>query len=277
MPSSNSSPGSRREPSWSTAPTIWWKFATYGPNLALDLPYLFLALAGIAYLLVGLYTILRRPVAPSRLFFLWCAAWAVVGIFTPTLALRNDAAGRAIFLIEDLARVFLAPLTLHLFLRFPGPKAGERQISQTSRRALPFLYLPAAVLAGLHLDLALTGGTWLFGPASSAALELFDRIDLVHWAAFALASLGVLLLRRREGEAEERRQRQWVAVGLAFGYLPFVAFYLLPWVFGATPDRLGSGAGRRAARLRAADLRLRDPALPAVGLGTIVRDASFRF
>ena len=196
--------------------------------LHIDVPYVLLALAGIAYLLVGLYTILRRPVAPSGVFFAWCACWAVVGVFSPTLGLISDGLGRSIYLVEEVARVLLAPLTLHLFLRFPAAR-------QRTKPALALAYVPAALLVGLHLDLAVAGGRWLFGTPTREALRLLDRVDLLHWAGFALAALIALFLRRAEGEAEERRQRQWMLAGLAGGYLPFLALYLLPWVLGARP------------------------------------------
>lgn len=237
------------------------------PPVHIDLPYVLLALAGIAYLLVGLYTILRRPVAPSGVFFAWCACWAIVGVFSPTLALVSDDLGRAIYVVEDVARILLAPLTLHLFLRFPAAR-------QRVRRGLALAYVPAAVLVALHLDLAVAGGRWLFGRPGVDSLRLLDRVDLVHWAAFALAALVALFLRRAEGEAEERRQRQWILAGLAGGYLPFLALYLVPWVLGARPAEWVQAAAVAPLLLvpiafAYAILRHR-----LWDLGTIVRDAS---
>lgn len=50
------------------------------PSLAVDFPYLILALIGIAYLLIGIYTLLRDQRRPSFLFYLWCLASAVLYI-----------------------------------------------------------------------------------------------------------------------------------------------------------------------------------------------------
>jgi two-component system NtrC family sensor kinase len=238
------------------------------PPLAIDPTYVLLAVAGIAYLIVGLYTSLRRRSSPAGVFFAWCAAWAVVGIFSPTLGFSTDLLGRAIYLVEEIAVILLAPLTLHLFLRFPSAARGA------GRTAIAFAYVPATALMALHLDLAFTGGRWLFGRVDATSLAVLDRIDLAHWAVFAVASLVALFVRRREGQAEERRQRQWILAGLAAGYLPFLALYVLPWSIGARPSQWLSAIA--VAPLLLAPLAFAYAILRhrLWDLGAIVRDAS---
>ncbi len=208
------------------------------PPLRVDWRYLLLSLIAGVYLLIGLYTLLRDPQRPAFLFTLWCLASAAVYLLSP-LGLR-DVTGRAIYLVEELARLLLPPITLHLFLVFPPGLAPPRG----SRRAAPFLYLPAAVLLALQADLAVTGGRLLFGAPSAASLGLLDRLELAHLALYAIAAVAVLAHRLRRHPAwEERRQLQWVAVGLAAGYLPFVLLYLAPQAAGwRVPQALASGA-----------------------------------
>jgi two-component system, NtrC family, sensor kinase len=201
------------------------------PPLDLDLPFLILALIGAGYLLIGLFTLLRHGGTQGFLFYLWCLASAAFYLITPTPAMgAPDLLYRAFYLADELARILLPALTLHLFLVFPAPLVGARW---SARRAVPFLYLPAAALLALQADLALTGGRWIFGGFSEARVWALDRVELAHLAAFALAAVGVVGWRLARGrDWEQRRQMQWIAFGLAGGYLPFLLFYALPFTLG---------------------------------------------
>lgn len=193
------------------------------PALDVDLPWLVLAALSFGYLAVGLFTLWRTR--DGELFYLWCLTSAVFFGFSPVFPL--DRIGAAVFLSDELARLFLPPLTLHLFLSIPRPAEGAR------RRWLPFVYLPAAALAALQLDLALFGGRLLAGPPTSAAIVLLDRLELAHLALFAAAAIGVLAAKlRRVGDWEQRRQLLWLLVGMVGGYAPFFALYGLPWIAG---------------------------------------------
>lgn len=207
------------------------------PPLDIEFPYLILALISALYLAIGVYTLLRDRRREALLFFLWCLVSATVYLLSPTGL--SDFAGRAIYLVEESARLLLAPLTLHLFLVFP-----VRSERAWVRRLTPFLYLPAAALLVLQADLAATGGRLIFGPPIPSALQALDRFEMIHLAVFALLALGVLggrLLQREEWEA--RRQAQWIAVGLGAGYLPFLALYALPLIAGwRAPEWLTAGA-----------------------------------
>lgn len=197
------------------------------PPVAVDWAYLVLALIGILYLGIGLYTVLRDSRRPGLLFYSWCLASATLYLFTTSPPF--DLVDRWLFLGDQLARILLAPLTLHLFLSLPSPAIMGARL----RRAVPFLYLPAAFLLVLQADLAFFDGALVFGPPTAAALTALDRIEVVHLVAAALLAAGVLIARlRRHQEWEQRRQLQWVAVGLAAGYLPFVGLYAVPMVLG---------------------------------------------
>ena len=212
------------------------------PPLDVDYPYLILALIGAAYLLIGFYTLLKDgrrsddDGAPSRLFFLWCLASAAFYLLTPDN--HYDALGRLLYVGDLAGRLFLPPLTLHLFLVFPTWFGATRR----SRRALPFLYLPAAFLLLVEADL-LSGAGLLSGGDPRAALVRTDRLEVAHLAIYALVALAVLVLRlRREGGWEEERQLRWVAIGMLGGYLPFVAFYAVPFLLGAQWPELAVSA-----------------------------------
>lgn len=199
------------------------------PRLRFDVPYLVLALIGLAYLLIGFYTLWKDRRRPALLFYFWSLTSAVLYLVTPTPPF--DGVGKTLFLSDQLARLFLAPLTLHLFLVFPRPLLVGRR-----SRLAAFLYLPAVVLLVIQTDLML-GGRLVGDPAK--ALRALDQLELVHLVAFALTALGVLIWRlASRTEWEQRRQLVWISVGLAGGYLPFLGLYMVPRSLDFDPPRL---------------------------------------
>jgi two-component system NtrC family sensor kinase len=201
------------------------RVAYHRPPLSPDIPYLILVLIGAAYLLIGLYTLIRQQSREGFLFCLWCLTSALLYLVSPVPP--PDAEYRLAYIGDQLARCLLPPLTLHLFLVFPAAAGGLR------RRIAAFLYLPAAVLLALQLDLMLWNGRWLFGRVTAASLRALDHLDLLHLVAFSLAAVGVLVYRLlREPGWEQRRQLHWIIFGLAGGYLPFLVLYVLPFVLG---------------------------------------------
>lgn len=200
------------------------------PPLDIDWAYLVLALTGSLYLLIGVYTGIRERRPEAWLFYLWCLASATFYLVTPSGL--GDVTGRVLHAAEEVARALLPPLTLHLFLVFPRrlqPVGGDGRL-----RRIPFLYLPAAVLLALQVLLVVGTGRWVAAATAAELLPVLDRASLVHLVVFALAALAVLVHRlSRHQEWDERRQLQWIAVGLAVGYLPFLLFYVVPFTFGA--------------------------------------------
>ncbi len=192
------------------------------PPFDLDTPYLILALTGAAYLLIGLYTLIRQRERHSYLFYLWCLVSAGFYLLSPLMP-PIDRLDRAIYVFDELARLFLAPLTVHLFLTFPSPLRPARW---REGRLLPFLYLPAALLATLQFDV-------IFRRPSAGAIWVLDRLDLAHLLGAAIAAIALLAWRIARGrDLEGQRQVRWIAFGLAGGYLPFLALYAVPYLFG---------------------------------------------
>ena len=196
------------------------------PPLAIDWAYLVLALIGATYLAIGLYTLLRDRRAPARIFYLWCLVSALVYV----LSARGpfDLTGKSLYLLEEVARVLLAPLTLHLFVVFPA-------VWRRLRPAVPFFYLPAGFLLLMQADLVLFDGRWLFSGQIAGAIAMLDRLEVFHLAVFGLAAGALLIWRLRRGDRQTERHRQatWIAVGMVGGYLPFALFYMLPFVLGS--------------------------------------------
>jgi len=198
------------------------------PPLDLDLPWLALAALGIVYLAVGLYTLWRTE--SGTLFFLWCLASAALYVFSPVFPV--DRFGAWTFTGDQLARLLLPPLTLHLFLSIPDP-------GRVRRSAIALLYAPAAALAAIQLDLVLRGADSLFGRPTRNLLAALDRIEILHLAVFAILSVIVLARKIRGATSwEQHRQLLWLVVGTAGGYLPFLLLYALPFLAGRRPGEL---------------------------------------
>ena len=192
------------------------------PGLTLDWAYIVLALTGIAYLLIGLYTLSRQRTRPILLFHLWTLTSAALYLLTPVAPF--DGIDRIFYLVDSVCRLLLPPLTLHFFLMFPA-----RPRSRWLRHAAPWLYLPATALLVVQFDQIFGNGN-LTGGLSAATLERQDRIELALLVTFALAAaamLGRSLLSRHGWE--QGRQSQWIAFGVAGGYLPFLLLYVVPF------------------------------------------------
>lgn len=203
------------------------------PPLTIDFAYLLLVLSGTASLAVGLYTVGRAPSdRGARLFFAWSVATAAVYLISHPPGFAYDSLARLGFLIEELGRLVLAPLTLHLFLVFPRDRE-----TVGAPRWWPLLYAPACALALLHLGLF--GGLGWPGGSSRGALQRLDQLVLAHLILGAGVAVATLIWRaRRFTEAEPRRQAAWIALGLAAGYLPFLALELVPLMVGAQLPQL---------------------------------------
>ncbi|MCH9649247.1 MAG: PAS domain S-box protein [Deltaproteobacteria bacterium] len=207
------------------------------PALAIDLPYLILAIIGAIYLIIGLYTLLRSRQQAGSLFYAWCLLYALLFLLTDIG--EFDPADRLFYSLDQLARLLLPALTVHFFLVFPG------RLSQStlSRRILPFLYLPGAVLLALQADLMFASGRFLLGAdrneaALGSAISVLQRLDQYHLVLFSLAVAGLLAFRlHKERNWEERRQVQWIALGMSVGYLPLLGYLL----FQELPFSVGRG------------------------------------
>ncbi|HYO14190.1 MAG TPA: histidine kinase dimerization/phospho-acceptor domain-containing protein, partial [Thermoanaerobaculia bacterium] len=207
------------------------------PPLNVDFPYLVTALIGVVYLLIGLFTSVRQKEGQGFLFYLWCLTSALVYLLTLTPA--PDLVFATIYLVDTVAYFLLPALTVHLFLVFPT----RLQAQWWRERLIPFVYLPAAALTAIMIDQSLLGGI-LAGKPTRASIERLDRLALVHLGVFSLAAVGLLAWRLvRERSWEQNSRLKWVAFGVTGGYLPFLAFYVLPYVLDLrSPELLNTFA-----------------------------------
>jgi two-component system, NtrC family, sensor kinase len=208
------------------------------PPLHVDFSYLVLTVIAVVYLFIGLY-ILRRGISrQSALFTLWCLASAGVYLLTPAIP-PADGVDRLIYVIDELARLLLPPLTLHFFVIFPQPLTLGSGLDRWTRRLIPLLYAPSAALFVFQLDLIFTGGALFAGAPTPTRILLIDRLGLSLLVGYAFCAVAALIAHlQRTQRWEQGRQVTWIAVGLAAGYLPFLGLYLLPTTAGMEATEL---------------------------------------
>jgi len=192
--------------------------------------YYSLALVGILGILVGTSVRLRRPNDVSTLHFFWLTV-AFFGALAFTPSGRYDRIDYFFDWADIVARLVLPPLFLHFALGFPErPNAWAK--SESGRKLLPLVYLPAVVL-GIMRVVAFRDS--LEGPAVT---DLLNRIEWVSLLYLALCLIGglVIMMRalRRLRSVTAERQRRWIVWGSATGALPFVVLYVVPYLAGRT-------------------------------------------
>jgi len=203
-----------------TAAPVAWPLEPHGLFYSL-------ALAGILAVVVGSSVRLRRPNDPATLHFFWLMV-AFFGVLAFTPVGRFDRLDGWLDWANAIARFALPPIFLHFALVFPE-RAHAWVRTPAGRRAVPVLYLPAAVL-GVWRIFAAGGG--LRG-AAVARIDVVNRVHVAVYLAGGLALMLRALARLRSVTAE--RQRRWIIWGSTLGAIPFAALYVIPLATGYVP------------------------------------------
>jgi len=195
---------------------------------------LYFAQAAVAIftLFVGGLVRLRRPRDPATLHFFWLCV-AFFGLFAFSFSGRLNRLDWAFYWADIVSVLLLPPLFVHFALVFPDRPAPFVRTSWGFRFLLA-LYSPAAVLAVARIIAMLRAGSgqaWI-----TPVLQSLDRLEHLYLGLGLVGGLGIMLRAlRRVRSITARRQLRWIVWGTALGALPFVATYLLPFVFGRTP------------------------------------------
>jgi two-component system NtrC family sensor kinase len=193
--------------------------------------YFSLALVGILAIVVGSSVRLRRPHDQATLHFFWLTvAFFGALVFTPSG--RYDRLDYFFDYADLIARLLLPPLFLHFAFVFPD-RPGAWVRTRSGQVGLVVLYLPAALL-GFTRAAVVMG--FVGGDVASRTLVQ------VEWAAYAYLAtclIGGLVLTMRAlrqlRSVTAERQLRWIIWGSAVGAVPFVAFYVLPFLVGRVP------------------------------------------
>jgi signal transduction histidine kinase len=188
------------------------------PELKVDYPYLILSFIGFLYLAIGLFTLFRGETRESRLFYFVTLLSFIVYVYTP--AGDTDWSFRTLEMIEELARIFLPPLALNFFLLFPRPIIRDR-------RWIAAMYVPPTLLALWNINLLVFNNAVAITDAVRA-FQLIDKWELLDFAIYFTLAVVALAFTYRQAAPIGKKQIKWIYLGLSFGFLPFLALYIIP-------------------------------------------------
>ena len=190
------------------------------PELKIDYAYLILSFIGFLYLAIGLFTLFRGPTRESWIFFLVTVLSFVVYVYTP--AGDIDFSYKLLQMVEELATIFLPPLALHFFLLFPRPILRDR-------RVIAAMYVPPVLLTLWNIDLlAFNNAIAVLSPAR--AFEVIQRWEMLDFGIYFTLAMIALAFTYRTAAPVGKKQIKWIYLGMALGFLPFLAIYIIPFL-----------------------------------------------
>src|SRR4051812_567958 len=196
--------------------------------------YFILAPVGIFSLLVAAGVRFRRPDNEATLHFFWLSV-AFFGMLAFSFSGRLDTLDWIIYWADVTSTLLLPPLIVHFALVFPE-RPDSWAHSDAGRTALPLLYLPALLLFAARVSALMRAHQQ--GAVFSNVVALVERGEVICLAAGLIVGLGIMI--RALGRARSvtaRRQLRWIVGGTAFGAVPFVFGYAIPFALGFTPLR----------------------------------------
>jgi two-component system NtrC family sensor kinase len=190
------------------------------PELKIDYPYLILSFIGFLYLAIGLFTLFRGATQESTLFYFVTLLSFIVYVYTS--AGDPDLSYKLLGIVEEVAIILLPPLSLNFFLLFPRRIVGHNGL-------IAALYLPPALLALWDADLLLFNNTV---PVAGVyrSFELIQRWEYTHFAIYFTLAVVALAYTYRTAAAVGKKQIKWIYLGMALGFLPFLAIYIIPYL-----------------------------------------------
>jgi len=196
--------------------------------------YYYLVLVGVTTLVIGLVVFFNsrgQMSLPYIFFYLLVLTFAGFMIFSPTGEMT--AADMVFYGLDKLGLLAFPPLLLHFFMIFPLRKRFLRN----RPAVLPLLYAPAALLLAARVRLHIPLPSEWSEAAALRFQEGLERLDILHFAVFALVTLVILAhSTRRAPNILVKKHLRIIVYGLGFGVLPSTVFYIIPFVAGGRPS-----------------------------------------
>jgi two-component system, NtrC family, sensor kinase len=196
--------------------------------------YYVLASVGIFSLIIGAGVRFRRPDNQATLHFFWLTV-AFFGMLAFSFSGRLDTLDWVIYWADVVSMLLLPPLIVHFALVFPE-RPDSWAHTDAGRTALPALYVPALLLGAARVAALLRARQQ--GAVFSSVVTLVEHGELICLGIGLVAGLAIMI--RALGRARSvtaRRQLRWIVGGTAFGAVPFVFGYAVPYALGFTPWR----------------------------------------
>ena len=190
----------------------------YPPVVRIDVQYLLVAFAAAFTLVIAALVYLAQPTSHSgRFLALGEALFAAIAVPFPD---QPDISWQWLLLVRDFGRLALPVLLVTFFANFP---------SRSLRRGWLWLaFLPSVAVAGARMVLA----AGVVSPVVGDILlpEALDRATavLVFGGVVAAAAFAVRAYLLSRDDPTRRRQVEWVALGAAAGFLPYLLLSLIP-------------------------------------------------
>ncbi len=187
--------------------------------------YGYLSLIGVACLASALFIVFRWPSVRGATIY------GVLGLalFVHLVFSQTGAADTFDWIVHwlDIAAGALAPaVLLHLAWTLSRSAPGARRVG------LALAYLPSALLILGDVWLEGLGGAYRFDDPI-LAVTAHDRLEAAFFAAaVVVAALSMGRAYARTPSILHRSQLRWMLWGLALGFGPFTAFYVIPWAAG---------------------------------------------
>jgi PAS domain S-box-containing protein len=196
--------------------------------------YYYLALVGVMTLAIALIVYFSSHglmSLPYIFFYLLALTFAGFMIFSPTGEMTP--LDMVFYGLDKLGFLAFPPLLLHFFMIFPLRK---RSLKRHPNLRLA-LYTPALVLLLIRLRMHLP----FPGPLSEAAVlrthDTLERLELLQFALFMLITMAILVHSTlRAPNILLRKQLRIIVMGLGFGVLPSIVFYIGPFLLGGRPS-----------------------------------------
>jgi two-component system, NtrC family, sensor kinase len=210
-------------------------YPTFYPQRKAPNPiYYYLVLVGIMTLAIALIVYFNSRglmSLPYVFFYLLALTFAGFMIFSPTGEMR--ALDLVFHGLDKLGFLAFPPLLLHFFMIFPLRKRVLKR-HPSLRLAL---YAPAAALGLVRIRMFVP----FPAPWSEASVlrtqDALEHLELLHFAVFALITLGILTHSTfRAPNILLRKQLRIIVLGLGFGVLPSLVFYIVPFLLGGRPS-----------------------------------------
>jgi len=200
------------------------------PELKIDYAYLILSFIGFLYLAIGLFTLFRRGATESRLFYFVTLLSFIVYVYTP--AGDIDWSYKTLQLVEEIATILLPPLTLHFFLLFPRPVLRKK-------RTLALLYIVPSLLALWNIDLLLFHNALpILEP--HRAFDVIQRWEMLDFGVYFTLAIFALHYTFRRAAPVGKAQIKWIYLGMALGFMPFLATYIVPYLVSGSVSQVYS-------------------------------------
>jgi two-component system, NtrC family, sensor kinase len=195
----------------------------YPPTPLIDVRYLLVAFAAMFTLVVAGIVFVGYP-TPHAGRFLALAEALFAAVVVPPLS-QNDALWQLLLLLRDFGRLALPPLLVVFFATFPFRVLASHW--------LMLAFVPSLLVAAARTFSAVGGLSPVVGDVVlPEALDAATAV-LAFAGVAAAAGLAIKAYVVSRDDPTHRRQVEWVALGAAAGFAPYLLLSLIPQLAGA--------------------------------------------